>query len=74
MSEEDVVSEEEAKEISETTANVTEIELVQGTDCFQDFLKVAVGQDQDQGQVQIETELDASDAENMIILPRIVQT
>ena len=35
--------------------------------------RVAIGQYHDQGQFQVETELDISDAENVIILLRIVQ-
>ena len=36
-------------------------------------IDIAVGQDKDQVQVEIETELDVSDAKNMIILPRIAK-
>ena len=40
---------------------------------LEEWTEVAVDQDQDQGQIKTETKLDASDVENMIILPSIVK-
>ena len=64
--------------MSGTTVDLTGIKVDQGINSSQEILEgmteVAVGQNQDQGQVQIGIALGASDVENMIILPKIVQT
>ena len=78
MSEQEEIVEEHTEVILGTTAGLTWLEVSRGIDSFKEILEemteVAAGHDQDQGQVKLETEFDASDVENIIILPKIALT